>query len=262
MMIGSIELARTICEELKGELQDGEQYGSVDVAEILSAHVRRLQSELAEAVAANATLHDTCRGYEARLQSLHLGSGGSSDDKNVRDQRENGGALVDQGLRVAHSRMVKAEREAKHIKEANLNLISLDALKEIFDKHFSHPFLENGVVKTKWVKSSTEKTLQVNIGRRDVWINEKGEVTASGTNLLDGVTDANDIRGEICRIVSEMLDNPDKYGIYPTTRCYDQLEFLIKHLRMQIGYLAGELQIAGDKRSTPEIVETAARACA
>ena len=32
------------------------------------------------------------------------------------------------------------------------------------------------------------------------------------------------------------------------------------HLRMQIGYLAGELQIAGDKRSTPEIVETAAQA--
>ena len=73
---------------------------------------------------------------------------------------------------------------SKHIKEANLNLISLDTLKEIFDKHFSHPFLEKGVVKTKWVKSSTEKTLQVNIGRRDVWINEKGEVIASGTNLL------------------------------------------------------------------------------
>jgi hypothetical protein len=33
-----------------------------------------------------------------------------------------------------------------------------------------------------------------------------------------------------------------------------------EHLRMQIGYLAGELQIAGDKRSTPEIVENAARA--
>ena len=38
MMMGSIELARTICEELKGELPDGEQYGSVDIAEILSAH--------------------------------------------------------------------------------------------------------------------------------------------------------------------------------------------------------------------------------
>lgn len=34
------------------------------------------------------------------------------------------------------------------------------------------------------------------------------------------------------------------------------------HLRMQIGYIVAELQIAGDKRSTPEIVETAAKACA
>ena len=80
MKRGSIELARSQCEEIKGELPDGEQYGSVDVAEILSAHVRRLQSELVEAVAANATLHDTCRGYEARLQSLYLGSGGCSPE--------------------------------------------------------------------------------------------------------------------------------------------------------------------------------------
>lgn len=43
MKLGSIELARTICEELMGELPDGEQYGSVDVAEILSAHVRNLE---------------------------------------------------------------------------------------------------------------------------------------------------------------------------------------------------------------------------
>ena len=46
MMMGSIELARTICEELKGELPDGEQYGSVDIAEILSAHVRNLEDHI------------------------------------------------------------------------------------------------------------------------------------------------------------------------------------------------------------------------
>lgn len=40
----------------------------------------------------------------------------------------------------------------------------------------------------------------------------------------------------------------------------DALKKEAEHLRMQIGYLAAELQIAGDKRSTPEIVETAARA--
>lgn len=35
-------------------------------------------------------------------------------------------------------------------------------------------------------------------------------------------------RSEICKIVSEMLDNPDKDGIYPTTRCYEQLDALIE----------------------------------
>jgi hypothetical protein len=33
-----------------------------------------------------------------------------------------------------------------------------------------------------------------------------------------------------------------------------------EHLRMQIGYIATELMIAGDKRRLPEIVETAAKA--
>jgi hypothetical protein len=37
-----------------------------------------------------------------------------------------------------------------------------------------------------------------------------------------------DVRGEVCKIISEMLDNPDEYGIYPTTRCYDKLESFIK----------------------------------
>lgn len=35
-----------------------------------------------------------------------------------------------------------------------------------------------------------------------------------------------DIRGQICKIISEMLDNPDSSGIYPTTKCYDELEKL------------------------------------
>lgn len=35
-----------------------------------------------------------------------------------------------------------------------------------------------------------------------------------------------DIRGEICKIISEMLDNPGECGIYQTTRCYDKLETL------------------------------------
>ena len=31
---------------------------------------------------------------------------------------------------------------------------------------------------------------------------------------------------ERTRIISEMLDNPDEYGIYPTTKCFNQLDEL------------------------------------
>ena len=31
---------------------------------------------------------------------------------------------------------------------------------------------------------------------------------------------------ERTRIISEMLDNPDDYGIYPTTKCFEQLDEL------------------------------------
>lgn len=30
-------------------------------------------------------------------------------------------------------------------------------------------------------------------------------------------------RKEVCEIISEMLDNPDEYGIYPTSKCYNRL---------------------------------------
>ena len=40
--------------------------------------------------------------------------------------------------------------------------------------------------------------------------------------------DTNDIRDCVCTIISEMLDNPDKNEIYPTTRCYDRLEQYIQ----------------------------------
>ncbi len=119
MMMGSIELARTICEELKGELQDGEQYGSVDIAEILSARVRNLEDQ------------------RDNFEALYLGSVGSGPKGHM------------------------CVGECQHYIELNRERVA-------------------------------EST----------------------------------------------------------------------HLRMQIGYLAAELQIAGDKRSTPEIVEAAAKACA
>lgn len=35
---------------------------------------------------------------------------------------------------------------------------------------------------------------------------------------------------ERTRIISEMLDNPDKHGIYPTTKCFDELDALFDKL--------------------------------
>lgn len=31
-------------------------------------------------------------------------------------------------------------------------------------------------------------------------------------------------------IISEMLDNPDQIGIYPTTRCFEQLDALFDEI--------------------------------
>lgn len=62
--------------------------------------------------------------------------------------------------------------------------ITLERLKEILDTNFSTPFLEEGMVKTRFVEHAKEKTLQINIGRRYVCINESGEVTAAGTSLI------------------------------------------------------------------------------
>ena len=35
---------------------------------------------------------------------------------------------------------------------------------------------------------------------------------------------------ERTRIISEMLDNPDEYGIYPTSKCYQALDELFEKL--------------------------------
>lgn len=40
-------------------------------------------------------------------------------------------------------------------------------------------------------------------------------------------------RKEICDIISEMLDNPDEHGLYPTTRAYDKLDTLVHAARIE-----------------------------
>jgi hypothetical protein len=45
-------------------------------------------------------------------------------------------------------------------------------------------------------------------------------------------------RMAIIQVISEMLDNPDEYGIYTTTKAYDTLENLFDELRIEaIGWM-------------------------
>ncbi len=48
-------------------------------------------------------------------------------------------------------------------------------------------------------------------------------------------------RAKICEIISEMLDNPDDAGIYPTSTAYKKLAEYIQHERLQaLGRTHGE----------------------
>ncbi|MDD5220839.1 MAG: hypothetical protein PHV11_09750 [Candidatus Bipolaricaulis sp.] len=65
-----------------------------------------------------------------------------------------------------------------------------------------------------------------------------------------------DLRGQICRIISAMLDNPDKYGIYPTTKCYDELEDLFSQQKQEIIRDAIEfIESESGKSGRKEIIE-------
>ena len=65
--------------------------------------------------------------------------------------------------------------------------MTLEQLKEVLEHHFSEPFLARDYVRARFIESTAEKTLQINIGRRDIWLNEKGEVTGAGTYLIEKV---------------------------------------------------------------------------
>jgi hypothetical protein len=67
---GSIELARSLCDDIAGEIPDGEQYGSVDVAEILSAEVERLRDLYAGCSAAYAKCADERDALRAEVADL------------------------------------------------------------------------------------------------------------------------------------------------------------------------------------------------
>lgn len=58
----------------------------------------------------------------------------------------------------------------------------LAKLKKILDKEFGLPFLPRGMVTTEWIEGKS-KLLKIKIGRRDIEIDEKLKVQASGIDL-------------------------------------------------------------------------------
>jgi len=63
-------------------------------------------------------------------------------------------------------------------------------------------------------------------------------------------------RTEICKIMSDMLDNPDKHGIYPTSTAYTRLEHYIEGVRAEaIGWMHANACVTLDRGGDPRTVE-------
>lgn len=61
--------------------------------------------------------------------------------------------------------------------------MTLSELKKALDQEFCPPFIQKDMVKTKWVGGKGSKLLEIKIGPRDIWLDEKGKVHAAGTDL-------------------------------------------------------------------------------
>lgn len=63
-------------------------------------------------------------------------------------------------------------------------------------------------------------------------------------------------RKAICEIVSEMLDNPDEHGIYPTSTVYTRLEHYVEQVRTEaIGWAHAEACTALDRGDDPRTLD-------
>ncbi len=52
---------------------------------------------------------------------------------------------------------------------------------------------------------------------------------------------AEDFKKTRTHIISRMLDNPDEYGIYPTTKCFKEIdEMLERHLESRVNTISHE----------------------
>ena len=59
-------------------------------------------------------------------------------------------------------------------------------------------------------------------------------------------------RTAICEIISNMLDNPDKHGIYPTSTAFTRLEHYVESQRAEaIGWMHAEACTTLDNGNDP-----------
>jgi hypothetical protein len=63
-------------------------------------------------------------------------------------------------------------------------------------------------------------------------------------------------RTAICKILSDMFDNPDKHGIYPTSTAYTRLEHYIEGVRSEaLGWAHADACCLLDKGEDPRLSE-------
>ena len=62
--------------------------------------------------------------------------------------------------------------------------IELDRLAEILNNQFGEPFLAKDGVRAEYREFEGQKELMISIGRRDIQINDAGEVVSCGTFVI------------------------------------------------------------------------------
>lgn len=66
-------------------------------------------------------------------------------------------------------------------------------------------------------------------------------------------------RSEIYSIISDMLDNPDESGIYPTSTAYTKLEHYVEQQRHEaLGWAHAEFCTNLDKKIDPRLIDVPA----
>jgi len=95
--------------------------------------------------------------------------------------------------------------------------VTLIKLKEALERAFAPPFLPRGTVEVQWERDGA--VLNVRIGRRDMSINEQGEVVGTGTMLVgfepNGVEMTDGPRGGLKPIEGIPCNLPDIYSDGP-----------------------------------------------